>query len=438
MDHTAPTDTILELGTARREITPPRSVALAGFAHRRPPNEGVSRPLYVRAWLLRTTSRERATVRTALFVQADLIWWGSDRLDRLRDRLAAAWSIDPGMMLFHASHTHGGPQTGEHFSDVLGRMDAPYMDYLERQVELAVAAAHENVEPVTLEMGTGECAGISINRRRKFADGVVRMAPNPNGVNDRQVAVVKFVARDRRIKGIWFHFTCHPTTTGDNLVTSEYCGAAMNRLDETFGPGVSCFLQGCCGDIRPALIRDDRFHRGGEADVQAFGARLAACVQDILNRPMTRLHPIDLDVRLAHVDLPFQRVPVPEELEPDDRDDAVTEAWKRLMRSGRGKLQPHARLGLQLLRLADDLSLLALDGEVVVEYGLLIKRLSRGRTLPLAYSNGMVGYIPTAAQIREGGYESVDSYRLFGYPSPFAAEAEDRIVRAIRRLLDQP
>ncbi len=447
---------ITEMGTARMEITPPKHVPLAGFAHRKPPNEGVSRPLYVRAWVFiqaegegkqegvqrdaqngeQKELRKGGKLRKVLFVQADLIWWGPERLDDLRYRLRDRWSIEPERMLFHATHTHGGPQTSEQFSDAIGTMDAAYMDFLEQQVELAIEAAHENVEPVRMEKGTGECSGISINRR-KAVNGSIEMAPNPEGVNDKELTVICFVADDQRIKGIWFHFTCHPTTTGDNLVTSDYSGAAMEKLDETFGAGVSCFLQGCCGDIRPALIQDNEFFRGNDSDVLKNGVVLAESVLAILNKPMIPLTPAALEAWSGSVDLAFQRVPSVDELQPEAGDDIIISSWKRLMLSGNGKLQPSARLSLQLLRLAEGLSFLAINGEVVVEYGLLIRQLSYGQTLPLAYSNGMVGYIPTARQIDEGGYESDRSGPLFGYPSPFTHEVEINITDGIRKLLER-
>ena len=72
-----------------------------------------------------------------------------------------------------------------------------------------------------------------------------------------------------------------------------------------------------------------------------------------------------------------------------------------------------------------------MDGEVVVEYGLWIKERYRGQVLPLGYSNGMVGYVPVAHQIHEGGYEARDSAPYFGLPAPFTPELEEVIKAAI-------
>lgn len=70
-------------------------------------------------------------------------------------------------------------------------------------------------------------------------------------------------------------------------------------------------------------------------------------------------------------------------------------------------------------------------------HGLQINRLSQGKVLPLGYSNGMLGYIPTAQQILEGGYESKDSLYVFSYSSPFVLESEESIHRTIHELLSR-
>jgi len=80
------------------------------------------------------------------------------------------------------------------------------------------------------------------------------------------------------------------------------------------------------------------------------------------------------------------------------------------------------------LALAEGFAVLAMNAEVVVEYGLYLKSASNKAVVPLAYSDGMIGYIPTAKQLGEGGYEPIDSTYYFGLPAPFAPEAE-RILR---------
>ena len=71
-----------------------------------------------------------------------------------------------------------------------------------------------------------------------------------------------------------------------------------------------------------------------------------------------------------------------------------------------------------------------------MEYGLFIKKQSGGSVLPLPYSNGMIGYVPTADQLSEGGYEASESTKFFGLPAPFDPSLERRIREAVAALMD--
>lgn len=110
--------------------------------------------------------------------------------------------------------------------------------------------------------------------------------------------------------------------------------------------------------------------------------------------------------------------------------------WSRLMLSEPSRLAPTIPLRLSFVQLAHGLAFIAMNGEVVVDYGLYVKELTKKQVLPLAYSNGMIGYVPTAKQLEEGGYESKDSFYYFGLPAPFSDELETRIKEGIRKIIE--
>ena len=91
---------------------------------------------------------------------------------------------------------------------------------------------------------------------------------------------------------------------------------------------------------------------------------------------------------------------------------------------------------VQGIRFGKSLTLLALGGEVVVEYALRIKReFSRERLIVAGYSNDVMAYIPTAAMLKEGGYEPVTSMRYYDFPSPFAPDVEERVMSSVKEVL---
>ena len=91
---------------------------------------------------------------------------------------------------------------------------------------------------------------------------------------------------------------------------------------------------------------------------------------------------------------------------------------------------------VQAVRLGKDVVLLALGGEVVVDYGLQAKsRYPKAKLMVAGYSNDVMCYIPTKRILNEGGYEAVDSMVYYGQPGPFAPEVEDRIFETIARVM---
>jgi hypothetical protein len=91
---------------------------------------------------------------------------------------------------------------------------------------------------------------------------------------------------------------------------------------------------------------------------------------------------------------------------------------------------------VQAIRFGRSLTLVALGGEVVVDYDLRIRREYPGEPLIVAgYTNDVMCYIPSVRVVREGGYEADDSMVYYGQPGPFAEDVEDRILSAVRRAM---
>lgn len=91
---------------------------------------------------------------------------------------------------------------------------------------------------------------------------------------------------------------------------------------------------------------------------------------------------------------------------------------------------------VQAIRFGKALTLLALGGEVVVDYDLRAKREYTGEPLIVAgYSNAVMCYIPSERVLREGGYEPLDSLVYYGQPGPFAADVEGRVFDAVHAVM---
>ncbi|MFN8941762.1 MAG: hypothetical protein ACK5ZJ_18695, partial [Acidobacteriota bacterium] len=89
---------------------------------------------------------------------------------------------------------------------------------------------------------------------------------------------------------------------------------------------------------------------------------------------------------------------------------------------------------IQALRLGT-LTLLALPGEVVVDYALTLRDKYGPNLITAAYASHLPGYIPSLRLQREGGYEAGDAMMYFLQPGWFTDEVEPLVLSAIQRLL---
>lgn len=426
----------VQLGTAKIDITPTFPVELQ--TPRPGPTTEVSRRIYARVALFRQLD-EQGQERYVLIVSADVIYFVRQRIESLRRKIKERWNIPAESIILQGTHTHSAPVQGHRFDE---RLDGPYESFihlLEDSIMTGIEQAMSDLEPVMMERGMGSCD--IATHRRKMVSGEIAMAPNPDGPVDREVTVLRFKAVDpEKTKCFLVHYTCHPTTTYENKISSEYPGAAMEYLEQesTLDPnGVSIFLQGCCGDIKVNVTRDGKYYQGTDVEVARFGRALADRVQEVLGRPMADVPFTSFVYRHTRVQLPYQSQPTQEELRAhQDRQDMYGQ-WSRILQDHPERNKPFEWLDLYYIRLGQGLSLVAMNGEIVVEYGLYIKEISGHEALPMGYSNGHTTYIPTAQQLKEGGYEGRRVFYLSGRPSPFSPKIEQNIKAALTALIDE-
>ncbi len=91
---------------------------------------------------------------------------------------------------------------------------------------------------------------------------------------------------------------------------------------------------------------------------------------------------------------------------------------------------------VQAIRFGKDLTVVALGGEVVVDYALRIKKEYGSNGIIVAgYSNDVMSYIPSLRVLREGGYEVSESMIYYGLPGPYNDDVEDTIFRTIGQVM---
>lgn len=424
-------------GASWAEIAIEPGGVLAGYAVRSDVGARYIEPLHVTVLVL----EDRAGTRAAL-IGADIIAFHVEFCDTLRKTLAEEFGLDPDCVIFNASHTHYGPQTNRSFD--LGSdkptADEAALEQVAAAVRRAAGRAVYNLRYATVEIGRGSVR-LGVNRRR-VVDGEMAMAPNPCGYYDTAVEVIKVTGEDARPLAVWFSHGCHPTTqSGINWLGPDYVGPARRYLQAALGTGVAAgFMQGCGGSIRPAcLSQEGRFRNGTPVDLDELGGRLADAVLDVCRG---ELRPVELDLAgtTRTIDLPLGPPASKQELQNAAAGDSEWLAWwgrEILKMMERNEVPTAVPYQLQVVRLADGLPIVAMDGEVVSEWrGMVQERLSSDRAIVLGYCGASSGYIPTARMIPEGGYEALHSTRYWLRPGPFSEEIEPVILGAIEEMAD--
>lgn len=409
------------IGTATLDITPEIPTALAGFAHRKGKATKIHSPILLKSFYFEKNDS------VFLLLIGDLIWWDSDTVNYLKRKIHKKFDISPDCISFHATHNHSGPQTSHSFTEYLGKCDESYLNTLQEKVLEIVGKATVNTDPVDVETRIFKCdLGI---HRRKMVEGKIIMAPNMDYQTDQDVCIISFIHKGTgKLKGILLHYACHPTTTDVSIINSEFTGYCCALIEKEFEGTQVGFLQGFCGDVRIAAIKEGQFYRGSLSDVEWFGEKLANQVIESLEfQPASKLKIESLNIRVSNIELRLQNDYIPNR----SIDQKLIESWlEHIKECGEDRKNLH----LQFFSLSKDLAFLFINAEMVMDYGKFVKEVSL-KTLPIGYSNGMTGYIPTSAQIDEGGYEAEDYIYYFGQSAPFDKVIEKDIKREIIKIM---
>jgi neutral ceramidase len=418
-------------GFARVVITPERPIWLAGYASRNKPSEGKVHDLHARAFAL----EDRRGTRVVL-VNAEVIGFPRPLTEAIERRVAAQHRVKPNRLLLTASHTHTGPVLRHSLigmyglSEEQGREIERYSGWLEERIVEVVGKAIADLAPARLSF-TRTSAEFGVNRRVPSPTGI-RFGANTEGPTDPDVPILRIDAPDGRLRGLVFGYACHNTTfRGDAYrISGDYSGVAQARLEASHPGAVALYVMGAGADIDPQP-------NGTLEHVERHGATLARAVNDAITG---RTIPVNgrLRVRSERLMLPIQP-PSAEELKKRLSEQNAfrrKHAERNLARLDKeGTLATKVPYTIQTLQFGRDLTIIALTGEVVVDYVRRLKKELSDPTWVVAYSHDVPAYIPSVRILKEGGYEADFSMMYYDWPGSFKPEIEDRIIRTVHKMI---
>jgi hypothetical protein len=416
---------------AHCDVTPRnRPVRLAGFASRQTPVSAILDPIEIAALLLECDGCRR------LILGFDLMIVGAELGDLIQSRLGKL-GFRPDEVMTLASHTHCAPAT----DSACARLGTPDPQFINDAADAAEKLVREILISQPREISVDVFRGRldhSINRRRYWplptydrTQGLqwasVTFSPYPAGPRDEQATVIVIRATDDGAPLAAFsHYTCHPTSVvPTDVISADYPGAVRTLLRERFGEIPCLFAPGFCGDITPRLVPS--------AQRQTLGERFAKLRRMVIAGYMVpTVSPADT---VAWRESLVARLGTIIAAKP-----TTTLRPKRLLAGSSATplgafftgAAPDKELTVHILRLDDDLEILALSAEPTVEWQQILDEASprAAQTIRLytGYLGAVFGYLPTAKQVAEGGYEVNGFQSLFGMSGRFDSQ---RILSAV-------
>lgn len=163
-------------------------------------------------------------------------------------------------ILLSSSHTHSGPG-GE------------YKAFYEEQIMQAMDTAVKDLFPARISAGRRSFPQLGFNRLVVREDGHSReswvsddhyLCENPDripfGPVDPEVGIIKIEDTNGQPRAILMNYACHADVVCQNYaVSADYPGVACRKVEEAFGPNLTClFVQGAAGNIESLIISSRR------------------------------------------------------------------------------------------------------------------------------------------------------------------------------------
>ncbi len=420
----------IKAGTGRKSITPQLPAWLTGYAVRDRPSAEVLHDLWAKAIVFEENSGNRVVI-----VTTDLLGLSHEICEEVALRVSKKYGIPRANLVLSSSHTHSGPAVWPCLSTIFDfntedmNAVARYGQKLTDDIVEAISIAINDLEPVQISVGHGS-ADFGVNRRQSMDNQVV-IGVNPAGPVDHDVPVIKILTSTGKLKAVLFSYACHNTSSNTYFINGDYAGFAQIELEKTNPGAQAMFVAGCGADQNPDP-------RGSLEFAEQHGKSLAESVEKVIkNGDLKPVRPpIKTDFSITTLDfLPFDHNFYQKELLSQDK---YNQRRAKLMLEAYNKGYDITKYpySLQVIRFNRDLTILAMSGEVVVDYQLKVKKMYSGENMFVAgYCNEVQCYIPSARILREGGYEPESSMIYYAFPGPFADNVEEKILGAIKKVM---
>ncbi len=419
-------------------VSPAKPLLLQGMAGAPRKAASVQAPLKMQLLLI-----EDSNFAKVLIIGADIFGFGKEIVSRVR-QMAEPWGIPPEAVLLNASHTHYAPGTVSNVSKELGPFYPQYAEAIANAVGSGLESLFNTLEKCEIQVGHTEFQ-IGLNRRLPQGNKVV-FAPNKNGFYDAYTPFIHIDLSKSQKKVLLINHGCHPTGLGNlHSISSDFVHYLRESLKEKGTADGVMFLQGAAGSSKEAASNGDgqtAFSNSAD-DAKANGTAMA---EKIASSVKSNLVPVKgtLFCTSCSVSLPLKPLPDVNELRrlsESKETPSVVKEWAKRSLETYSEVPPPSdvNIELQTVSIGKQARLMGIPGEPVAELGPQLRSTSTdfSETFVLGYTNGLLGYLPTDAMIKEGGYEPKDSSFYYLLPAPLDSGAEPAIIQASKSCFEK-
>ena len=475
---------MLHAGVGRTTLTPPLGTPLIGYGGRRRGADAVRDDIYATSLVLSDGDT------TVALVTCDLCALPIRQVRYVQRLIEERTGIPPAYVLINTSHAHSGPLTtyNEETPEGLRRIVMTLLDAIAESVVQAAAA----LVPCRLSAGRGTVEA-SINRRKRngYRDAIT--PEFPEGTVDPALDVVRIDGIDNTPLAVLASYACHPVALRppSHAISADFVCALRQTVEPQTGAPL-LFAQGAAGNLvpmGPEMEMEERLELMGKTlgteTLRVYKSLGANAPQDYepsaspsaeaphvckpsaksganspheyesSATPGTEAHRVK--ELLGEEDLSgYKSFESPSDAEPTPPIPALAAASETLLLDLWTEQPPIADVArshqtfpyltpplvdgkvecaVQVLRLGN-VALVGVAGEAFVEIGLAVKgRSPISHTIFLGYTNGCLGYLPTAAAYPAGGYEVHRAHAVYRLPHTIAPDSAERIIAASVKLL---
>ena len=232
---------------------------------------GIHDPIHVRCFYFQVQEERLLLLSMELGDLGDISVW--------QERISTLTGVPQDHIFLSVTHNHEAPHVSDDYhQDVVDvQKTQAFASLVLQATEAAVLQAVKTAQPANLGFGEGMC-DINVNRDY-IINGRSIMAPNPHGISDKSVGVVKVVSTEGLILAYLVNYAVHGVVMFDSaqkdggmLISGDLPGRVCSILEERHdGNVVAMFTSGAAGDQLPRYMAKRIVHdgKGGRLQVDA-------------------------------------------------------------------------------------------------------------------------------------------------------------------------